>query len=445
MSAWKSYKKTSKKSLEVLADVQDSYRVYHGNACFGADKYPLSLADEFNSFIKDIGVFFGMQPQESHNILVSYNSIFDETIRLNQRFFKDDIHAGGVPPRPQDIALHEEAMAAKRKQEMEAKRAAGEIGEEEIEKGEGEESQESESAAKETDAASSSLESNMARDASLAVSETTIEYLSPMAVENAKKKRPENRIPCLSGPFTVLKALADLVQELTVEKEDDDPSADVAVGDTDGDAAPAEDLSKKAAPIPHPECVFVRKIIVSLPLDKDGEDQLDDFDLYDYEKSLANAFIELDDDGKALLTGEGLNTEELYDYCAQRVSAIKERIAREEDPAVLRANVPCMFVPSTGKESAIMAKNVPTSERKAEGAEDGRESGTHVPCVLQLGIDTSLMQELVGAVRDSFVTSVEVEAEARLKVAESAKRRTSKNLLTNWRTDCVHIGLVAAV
>ena len=49
---------------------------------------------------------------------------------------------------------------------------------------------------------------------------------------------------------------------------------------------------------------FVRKIIVSLPLDKDGEDQLDDFDLYDYEKSLANAFIELDDDGKALLTGE---------------------------------------------------------------------------------------------------------------------------------------------
>ena len=54
-----------------------------------------------------------------------------------------------MPPGPQDIALHEEAMAAKRKQEMEAKRAAGEIGEEEIEKGEGK-GQESESAAKET-------------------------------------------------------------------------------------------------------------------------------------------------------------------------------------------------------------------------------------------------------------------------------------------------------
>ena len=99
--------------LGVLGDVQDAYRTYHGNACFAADKYPLSLADEFNTFTLEVGSYFGMQPQESHAILVSYNSIFDETIRLNQRFFKDDVHAGGVPPRASDVAKHEEMLAAK--------------------------------------------------------------------------------------------------------------------------------------------------------------------------------------------------------------------------------------------------------------------------------------------------------------------------------------------
>ena len=68
---------------------------------------------------------------------------------------------------------------------------------------------------------------------------------------------------------------------------------------------------------------------------------------------------------------------------------------------MLRANVPCIC-PINRQGISHHGEECPYPERKAEGAEDGRESGTHVPCVLQLGIDTSLMQELVGAVRDSL-------------------------------------------
>ncbi len=425
--------------LGVLGDIQDAYRIYHGDACFGADKYPLSLADEFNAFTSQIGSFFGMQPRENHDIVVTYNSIFDETIRLNKRYFKDDLHAGGVPPRPKDVAQHEQAMAAKRKQEeAEARKATGE---EEGENGGAESIVEGNSGDAETEGVDAISAVDGGSQGTGDASEAVEEYLSPLAQENAKKKRPENRTPCLSGPFIVLKTLADLVQELTVEKDEDDPAT------APSDEEPTEHLQKKAAPIPHPECVFVRKIIERLPLDKAGEELLDEYDLNDYEKGLAKAFIELDEDGRALLTGDGLNSEDLYEYCAQRVKVIRERLAREEDPAVLRTNVPYLLLPPTEEELALIAKKkAPTPERDGEGedsiaaGEEMEEVGTRVPWVLQLNIETSLMQELVGSIRDSFVSSVEREAKVRLKAAEVVKTENKQDftdeledrLRTHW-------------
>ena len=57
--------------------VQESYRVYHGNACFAADKYPLSLADDFKGFVELVAAKFAMAPRTDHEILLEYNAIFE--------------------------------------------------------------------------------------------------------------------------------------------------------------------------------------------------------------------------------------------------------------------------------------------------------------------------------------------------------------------------------
>ena len=84
--------------LGVLGDVQDAYRTYHGNACFAADKYPLFWPTSSTPSPSRWAATSACSRRRDA-ILVSYNSIFDETIRLNQRFFKDDVHAGGAAPR----------------------------------------------------------------------------------------------------------------------------------------------------------------------------------------------------------------------------------------------------------------------------------------------------------------------------------------------------------
>ena len=57
------------KVLEVLELIQDSYRTYHGNACFEADKYPLSLSDEFRTHLLRVSDQFQMLPRPQHAIL----------------------------------------------------------------------------------------------------------------------------------------------------------------------------------------------------------------------------------------------------------------------------------------------------------------------------------------------------------------------------------------
>ena len=94
----------------------------------------------------------------------------------------------------------------------------------------------------------------------------------------------------------------------------------------------------------------------------------------------------------------------------------------EEDPAVLRAHVPyVLLLPPTEEELAALAKKKAKeapcprmrkakAKRRSKGrrAVEEEEVGTRVPWVTQFDIDTSLTEELLGGIRDSFVTSVEV-------------------------------------
>ena len=85
--------------LLLLSEIESSYRIYHSNSCFSSDKYPLYLIDEFKRFSLNIGELFSMRPLPSHPLLLAYDDIYDETIRLNSSYFENNPEAGGVIPR----------------------------------------------------------------------------------------------------------------------------------------------------------------------------------------------------------------------------------------------------------------------------------------------------------------------------------------------------------
>ena len=74
-----------------MDDIQKSYRVYHSNGCFLADKYPLMVIDQFFKFLQQLSQRFFMVPMESHPIVQEYNRIFDDVVRFNPQKFPGTI------------------------------------------------------------------------------------------------------------------------------------------------------------------------------------------------------------------------------------------------------------------------------------------------------------------------------------------------------------------
>eukprot|EP01038_Epipyxis_sp_PR26KG_P008846 gene8846-11937_t len=82
--------------LDVLERIESSYRRYHSNGCFAADKYPLMLMQEFLHYLNATTKVFFLKPDvHAHPILKEYDRIFDSTIRLNQQFFNTKPAAAG--------------------------------------------------------------------------------------------------------------------------------------------------------------------------------------------------------------------------------------------------------------------------------------------------------------------------------------------------------------
>jgi len=96
--------------LSVLDGIALSYRDYHSNACFANDKYPLMLMHEFRGYLDAVCQMFFLVPDEKHNVIVQYEHTFDETIRLNRKYFEENAVAAGferiplpaLPPFPID-------------------------------------------------------------------------------------------------------------------------------------------------------------------------------------------------------------------------------------------------------------------------------------------------------------------------------------------------------
>lgn len=314
------------KVLQLLEQIQASYRTYHGRACFAADKYPLLLVDEFRRYLLKVGTMFSMAPQSSHPILVQYNDIFDETIRFNRKFFDADSAAGGVEPRPPSAAEKDPEQA------------------EEVAQPEGEVEQ------------------------ALSPAEPPFfeVYTSPLVGSSEL---------ALAGGFCLQKPFALVATQLTEEKD--------LPGDDGGNDEPIAATHSIYKPPTHPDCPWIRAGY-SLPLTQDEESCLDDFDRVELENELAKSFVVLEEASIAAMPEDLLAT---YRRCEASCQRGKERIAAETEPSFVRSRVP---VDSQG-----------------------------VPWVLFVDVAISDLSRVVGAIRDSLVTTVEKESSRRLARAKS--------------------------
>ena len=104
--------------------------------------------------------------------------------------------------------------------------------------------------------------------------------LVPLGRGECKEEAAREPHPLLEWTFNVFKTLADLVQELTVEKEEDDP-VDATTG-ADAEAVPTR-RSKKPRPFPTLSVYSYARPLSGF-LTVEGEEALDEHDLYDYEK-----------------------------------------------------------------------------------------------------------------------------------------------------------------
>lgn len=88
--------------LQVLDEIQESYRNYHKKACFVVDKYPLVLVDSYCESLSKMRELFFIQARSNHPLLMEYQRIFDENIRLNKEFYEQNENPTGIEKRSCD-------------------------------------------------------------------------------------------------------------------------------------------------------------------------------------------------------------------------------------------------------------------------------------------------------------------------------------------------------
>ena len=376
--------------LEILEKIQDSYRTYHGKACFQADKYPLSLSDEFRTYLINVASKFNMHPMADHALMVRYEEIFDETIRFNRKFFEEDPRAGGVEPRLKD--LHPPMEASIPGSSVGGSRPGSVAG------GGG-------GSGTRPGSPGGSVVAGGSIVPDIEVGEIYESPLMVQAIQAAKKAAKRNKgkkedpslekitaLPppsSLSGAFRLNQSLEDTVNRLREEADDEPLNAEAEVEATipaDAEGAP-EPVETRKVNMSHPECPWIRKDAIILPVSEEVELAMDEYVLRDYEKCIANRFIAMNDEAIAELTEE----DQARYYRTQIVrDRAKERLAIEEDPVYIRNNVPCDL--------------------------------DNNPWVLKFEIETAIMQNLVIGIRDSLITSVEIETERRLNRAQDMKK-----------------------
>ena len=72
--------------LQHLSKILECYRTYHGEACFLADKHPLSLVDDYSGHMDALCGLFEMEPVTPHLILETKRQMHLKNQRLNKKY-----------------------------------------------------------------------------------------------------------------------------------------------------------------------------------------------------------------------------------------------------------------------------------------------------------------------------------------------------------------------
>ena len=108
--------------LAKLSQILDSYRMYHGLACYNADKHPISLADDYVEHMNTVCQMFHMEAIRPHRILDTHHRLHETNKRLNKKYLtapppassraqpnaKEQVSENGDPDEAGDVPQEDE-------------------------------------------------------------------------------------------------------------------------------------------------------------------------------------------------------------------------------------------------------------------------------------------------------------------------------------------------
>jgi len=444
--------------LGILAIIQDSYRRYHEKACFLADKHPLALINEFRSHLVNVCSRFDMSPLVPHFILDCFDRLHDKIKRFNKNLIEEDPELLDtlpdynivLPGPPQSVDNANAKKAAKSKKAAAGKGAdiggfeslyvspteevyleavrlaedpgyahdsavvkspaatvastASVAGGASVKSGvSGSASatgKDDKSVAFASDTADGDIDlprggryglikTEDALIAHLNLDSTLVEYEEELlreeaaaaAAASAVTTAPNTAVP--DGRTEILGVDgAEGEVPVAVEAEPGSPAEELPPLDADD-----VDVETEIPKIPvHEEMPWLT--LSTIYKSPDELSELDDpDDVFAYNKAVIKGLIEMDEEVKEALTEE---QQAAYAAFLQLKQETEDRVAREADPEFIRANVP---------------KDLNNSN-----------------WVLEVCIPQDFLRELIMTLKNSLVTSLELEMQRRISIAEELCR-----------------------
>lgn len=387
--------------LQVLETIQQSYRDYHSDACFAADRHPLMLMHDFRGYLDLVGSEFFLQLDAQHPIVREYGRVFDQTVRFNRKYFEEnDLAAGvqriGVPGAPASPVSAFSSRSDAADEAADALEAA-----ERIDAGAGE-------ATEAGDAAETMA-------AAVASGSKPLELLSPF-MRDGREAPPDANC----GRY-FWRCTPDAVERRFREES----AFAAAAGDEEPQTVSADDQaaaagSPRAALLrrrePHPDYPYIAADSPILPLSADEVDQLHPEDREDYELSLLRHFLPLAEAGR----GDAADA-------ADAAMAVPEELASaSEEQRQLYRDACSMYAAAKRRQAEQSTAEYIAAHPPLDPT--GR------PWVQSADVKGDQILSLFSGIRDSVISNLEQSSLKRTVAAERVSE-TSKQELTDQLED----------
>lgn len=408
--------------LQILDGIQQSYRTFHANSCFAADRYPLYLIDEFRTFIVTAGKTLFMVPDTAHPFITEYTRIFDEVERLNKPFFdKDPEHAAGVVRRSLDEELRALGVGDEYQSPHDPLEQAGRSADDESQK------TQEELAAEASDKEAQAAMGIPAYYGKYRLLGALAEFWLKFAKEASFKPPVFASLTATSGAATTTAAggavggdgaaAGDAAADPAATAAPTSSAADPAAGageEADEDGAPTVNpYAALSLYQPHPQCPFLKADSSVMPRTAEELAEMDAEDVEDYELALVKAFVTLPASPDELPPNITNNfpcyssleaeVQARYDAVRGQVETVQQRLREQATSEYIRQHLPC-------------------------------HPKDQSPWILCVEVSDAELDALYSQIRHNLVYSLEVEAFKKI-AATSRDMRNKKQELTDQLED----------